>query len=311
MNLPINEQMQCINKFMVGDKLLYDGKLLYIGVNMLLELAIGDAYGAGFEYVSNKIIQENNNLSGYIKHQRHDIKPGHYTDDTQMTLAIAEAMLSGKPWTSRLLADYFVVAFKRDPREGYASNFFAFLSDVSSGDEFLHEIVPTSEKSGAAMRSAPIGLYRDIKQVIEYSTIQAKVTHDTTLGINAAVAASLMTHYFRYDLGSKNDLGDFLKVYIEGDWNKTWSGKVGALGVMSVAAAITAILSCDSMSELLKKCINFSGDVDTVATIALAAACFSKEIKQDLPSNLYDNLERSTYGYDYLVQLDQKLININ
>ena len=32
---------------------------------MLLELAIGDAYGAGFEYVkSREFIRENNNLQG-------------------------------------------------------------------------------------------------------------------------------------------------------------------------------------------------------------------------------------------------------
>ena len=55
------------------------------------------------------------------------------------------------------------------------------------------------------------------------------------------------------------------------------------------------------------ECINFSGDVDTVATIALAAASYSPEIEQDLPSNLYRNLERSTYGYDYLKELDIKL----
>jgi len=62
---------------------------------MLLELAIGDAYGAGFEYVDTKMILPQNNLSGYVKHPRHHIQPGSYTDDTQMSLAIAEALAAG------------------------------------------------------------------------------------------------------------------------------------------------------------------------------------------------------------------------
>ena len=80
---------------------------------MLLELAVGDAYGAGFEYADRAIIQGHNDLSRYIKHQRHDIVPGCYTDDTQMSLAIAEAIVSGEPWTPLNLVNRFVAAFKR------------------------------------------------------------------------------------------------------------------------------------------------------------------------------------------------------
>jgi hypothetical protein len=53
---------------------------------MLLELAIGDAYGAGFEDVDAEMIRQQNDLSGYVKHPRHHIQPGCYTDDTQMSL---------------------------------------------------------------------------------------------------------------------------------------------------------------------------------------------------------------------------------
>ena len=42
---------------------------------MLVELAIGDAYGAGFEYAANRIVRERNNLSAYVQHPRHRIKP--------------------------------------------------------------------------------------------------------------------------------------------------------------------------------------------------------------------------------------------
>src|SRR5437868_6275781 len=97
---------------------------------MLLELAIGDAYGAGFEYVNRQLIRQFNDLSRYVKHPRNSIKAGRYTDDTQMTLAIAEAIVSGEDWTPLNLSRRFVEVFKRDPREGYATSFYGFLRNV-------------------------------------------------------------------------------------------------------------------------------------------------------------------------------------
>src|ERR1700722_7553285 len=104
---------------------------------MLVEIAIGDAYGAGFEYAPDKLVRERNNLSSYIQHPRHGIKPGYYTDDTQMSIAIAEAIVSGERWSPTMLARWFVHSFKRDPREGYASGFYSFLQEVRDEHEFL------------------------------------------------------------------------------------------------------------------------------------------------------------------------------
>ncbi len=276
---------------------------------MLLELAIGDAYGAGFEYGGSELIRKQNDLSRYVKHPRHDIRAGCYTDDTQMSIAIAEAILSGQPWTREMLAQKFVEAFKRDPREGYAANFYQFLQKVRDGNQFLAEIRATSDKSGAAMRAGPIGVFPTIEQVIQRCTLQAAITHNTPDGINAAVAASLMSHYFIYRLGPKEQLGKFLEEQVAGEWSQPWTGKVGAKGWMSVRAAITALIENDTMSRLLRSCIAFSGDVDTVATIALAAGSCSEEILQDLPPTLIWTLENDDYGKDYLIKLDSQLLS--
>lgn len=275
---------------------------------MLLQLAVGDAYGAGFEYANYQLIRQFNTLERYVKHPRHSIAPGCYTDDTQMNLAIAEAIVEGDDWTPLNLATRFVDCFKRDPREGYASRFWAFLKEVKSGEEFLARIHPDSDKSGAAMRAAPIGIFPTIDEVIERCTIQAKITHNTPDGINAACAAALMAHYFIYDLGPKVDAAKFLEVHVPGEWSSVWHGKVKSKGWMSVTAALTAVTRNDSMSKLLRYCINFGGDVDTVASIALAAASNSREVEQDLPQHLIDTLENGTYGRDYIEALDRRLM---
>lgn len=275
---------------------------------MLLELAIGDAYGAGFEYADTKLIRSHNDLSRYVQHPRHGTLPGAYTDDTQMSLAIAEAIVSREEWTAENLARRFVEVFKRDPREGYASRFYDFLVGVKDGAQFLAQIRPDSDKSGAAMRAAPLGVYGSPDEVLEKAELQAAITHNTVDGINAAKAAALMSHYFIYQLGGKAELGNFIESRVAGDWSSVWKGKVGAKGWMSVRAAITAVSRNRRMSDLLIDCINFSGDVDTVATIALAAASCSQEFEQDLPPVLVENLENGEFGRDYLIGLNQELM---
>ncbi len=274
---------------------------------MLVELAMGDAYGAGFEYTPARFVQEHNTLAGYIQHPRHAIAPGAYTDDTQMTIAVVEAMLSPEPWTPQLLAHHFVAAFKRDPREGYASNFYSFLQEINDGEEFLARIRPHSDKSGAAMRAGPLGLYPTVTEVIERATRQATITHDTAGGRRSAVAAALMTHYFVYQLGPKAELGAFLQSHVPGPWAQTWQGKVGSPGMESVHAAVTSVIAHHSLSAILRACIAFTGDVDTVATVALCAASCSAEVAQDLPPVLYDKLEDGRFGRQYLVDLEAQL----
>ncbi|NOK59440.1 MAG: ADP-ribosylglycohydrolase family protein [Chloroflexi bacterium AL-W] len=275
---------------------------------MLVELAIGDAYGAGFEYASDKIVHNHNDLSGYIQHPRHAIPPGCYTDDTQMSIAIAESIVSGESWTPRNLASRFLDTFKRDPREGYAGGFYAFLQQCPDADAFLRDIRPESDKSGAAMRAIPLGVFPSIDTVIKRCTVQAKLTHDTPDGVNAALAASLMAHYFLYNLGPKAELSAFLTQHVAGPWTPTWKGKVSAQGWMSVQAALTAVMSSNSLSEILKASIAFTGDVDTVATIALGAASCAQEVANDLPQLLYNRLENNAYGRDYLLHLDKQLL---
>ena len=96
-----------------------------------------------------------------------------------------------------------------------------------------------------------------------------------------------MTHYMLYRLGLKKDLGVFLEGQVPGQWSAAWLGKVGPKGWMSVQAAVTAVMRNERLSELLKDCIAFSGDVDTVATIARLASGLVQlpEYEQDLPQD--------------------------
>ena len=81
-------------------------------------------------------------------------------------------------------------------------------------------------------------------------------------------------------------------------------------GWMSVRAAITALTASERMSDLLRRCVDFTGDVDTVAAIALAAGARCEEIEQDLPTHLVNGLEESAFGRRYIEDLDARLLSL-
>lgn len=280
---------------------------------MLLELAIGDAYGFGFEYCDENL--SHNTLKGYVRHRKHmrpgtGTNPGDYSDDTQMSIAIAELLVERADWTPLNIAKKFVEVFRRDPLKGYSGSFYDFLRRTVTGEEFLANIRPDSDKSGGAMRAAPIGVLPHLSQVKQFAEIQAAVTHNTPDGIRAAQASALMTHFFLHRSDDPTELPYFIAKQVEaGDyrWDEPYSGPVGSKGHMSVRAAITAVSENRSLSGCLKACIAFSGDVDTVATIAMAAASCCRDYRYDLPQVLVDQLQNRTYGRDYLNNLNNRL----
>lgn len=283
---------------------------------MLFECGVADAYGFGFEYADENLPL--NTLERYVKHPTYGqtLKPGQYTDDTQMSIAIAEMLVEKRDWTQYTLAQKFVEVFKRDPRDGYSRGFQAILESVDNGLQLIGKLNPISDKSGAAMRASPIGILSDRAEVIERAQLQANITHNTPEGRWAACASALMSHFFLHTDHPKRELGEWIRVWCvqAGDctgirWNEPWTGKVGARGWMSVRAAITAIQGHDSLADILKACVAFSGDVDTVAAIALSAASCSPTIGKVLPRALVDGLETGPYGGSYLRGLDAKLLS--
>jgi len=275
---------------------------------MLVTQAIGDAYGAAFENVPMETIPKLNKLK-YLKHPKWNIGDGRYTDDTQMTIGFAEAILSSKPLTAVNLADHFVKAYKRDPRPGYMPGFRKLLDSMENGTDFLSAILPTSRRSGGAMRACPAGLISNRHEAIDMAQFQASLTHATKQGMDAAAASALLV-WLCLDGCPRDKLGATIKGEIPGyPWDEVWKWRVKVDGIPVVRAAIMAVSHFDNLQKILRLCIAFSGDTDTVAAVAMAAAAMHPHINQNLPERLYEGLENGTYGRDYLEKLDWRLLN--
>ena len=229
-----------------------------------------------------------------------------------MSLALAELLMEDAPWTREVVAQKFVEVFKRDPREGYSRNFYALLQECGSGEELLAKIRPNSNKSGAAMRASCLGWLSSIAAVKECAEFQARITHDNDDAVKAAQGAALMSYWCWQVSGLSQILNNFslpkfLEAHVPGvPWSEPWVGPVGSPGLESVRAAVTAVTNNDTLNKVLRACIAYTGDVDTVATIALSAA--SGVMDNDLPPELVDGLENGAYGRDYIIKLDYKLM---
>lgn len=270
--------------------------------------AIGDAYGFGLEFAAADFVAAHNDLR-YIGNAYWRSPPGRYSDDTQMQLALAELMTERADWSPLALADAFVSAFKRDPRPGYAKRFYAFLQTIENGRQFLDQMQGASERNGAAMRAPVIGLLPDIDDVMARAASQARLTHDTPGGVDSAIAAALISHYLAYDLGPKAGLPDFLAERLpEQDWHSPWEGEVPCHGIKTIQAVLSALLRHDDMAGLLQACVAYTGDVDSVATIALAAASGARAFARNLPEQLWLGLENGPYGLDYLLAAEDRLL---
>ena len=262
-------------------------------------------------------------MNGYQQHPRYaNLKPGDYTDDTQMSIAVAETLLHNHrkmpTVTTSAFIYKFVSVFQRDPRDGYARGFQAFLESVKDAEEFQDRVRPTSEKNGGCMRAVPLGVVRNPIQVAQFAKIQAQATHNTEIGIFSAQAVALMSHFFLWSPAeaTKENLAAYLKKWLPRrrvnrllpDLMQTRTTPVRKLATETVHAVFDLITTKDTLSAVLKGTIEIGGDTDSVGAIAVGIA--SARMPNNIPQIMFDELEtRTIYGPDFLKSLGRQLMD--
>ena len=284
--------------------------------DMMLAIAIGDAYGAGFEFVGKQFIKEHNTMDYYVQNPRYpDLLAGMYTDDTQMSIGVAEWLLDG----TKEIHDVFVEVYKRDPRNGYSRRVQAALDAAESGCDFRKILYgshgPNSVGNGTAMRAVPLGVLPMF--TLGYTAaIQADWTHGP-FGIGPAIVTAAMSHFALYESAPFSDLQTFLfdnlcvrqddpgVMHTISPWH---GGTVPCDGAETVRAVYSILMQATSLRDALDRAIRLGGDTDSVAAITLGIA--SARLENDLPANLIDELEvGGKYGPEFLKQLGTKLMS--
>ena len=211
-----------------------------------------------------------------------------FTDDTVLTVAVAEALLSGRPFRQALLE-----FGRRHPGAGYGGSFIRWLqSDYSRPYN--------SWGNGSAMRVSPIGFAFDAEaEVLEQAGRSAEVSHNHPEGIKGARAVALSIFLARTGR-SKEQIRERIEELF--DYNLTrslesirpgYSFDVSCQG--TVPEAIIAFLEADSYEDAVRNAVSLGGDSDTQACITggIAEAFYGgipETIEQEALSRLTPDL---------------------
>ena len=232
---------------------------------------VGDIAGSRFEWHNRKSKRFTLLKSG--DESRHLCR---FTDDTVMTLAIANAFLrwreSGDGSYAALSAEAVrqMQAFgRRFPRAGYGGAFQRWLRDDNPQPY-------NSWGNGSAMRVSACGWAgRTLDEVKAMSRAVTEVTHNHPEGIKGAEAAAVATFLAR--MGTpKNVIKEVvLRDYYPIDFTLDeirpgYSFDVSCQG--SVPQALEAFFESTSFEDAIRNAISIGGDSDTIGAICGAVA---------------------------------------
>lgn len=213
-----------------------------------------------------------------------------FTDDTVMTLAVAEGLIQGGT------AEEFVRAMKKYGRQypdaGYGGRFHRWLFSEDS-----HPY--NSWGNGSAMRVSPIAWWFDtLAEVEQAAEVCAAVTHNHLEGVRGAKATAAAIFLAR---GGKTK--EEIKEYIEKEYGYDLNRTLDEIRPKysfnescqeTVPEAIIAFLESMDFEDAIRNAISLGGDSDTLAaitgSIAEAAYGVPEEISEKALSLLDDKL---------------------
>lgn len=261
---------------------------------------IGDIVGSVFEF--NNIKTKNFPLFS---------EASTFTDDTIMTIAVAQALLKAKK--ERFSFKHHLINEMRrmgrrfpNPTGGYGDNFARWLN--SSNPKPYN-----SFGNGSAMRVSPCGLIAiNLDEARELAKASAEITHNHPEGIKGA--QTVASAIWLAKTGKSKELIKILtqeyypldksleEIRSENDFDESCQN--------TVPQAITAFLESTDYDDAIRNAVSIGGDSDTIAAITGSIAwAFYKN-----PKNLNKNDARISYisrGYELSINMEQDKVNAN
>lgn len=221
-----------------------------------------------------------------------------FTDDTVLTVAVAQAILQGQ--------DYAIVLKRfgrRYPQAGYGMSFFRWLTAADSRPY-------NSWGNGSAMRVSPVGFaFQSEDDVLREAENSAAITHNHPEGIKGAQATALAIFLARNRRG-KEEIRQRIQQRFSYDLERRleeirphYRFDISCQG--TVPEAVIAFLESRDYEDAIRQGISLGGDADTIGSITggIAQAYYRSipeaivhETRRRLPSeflNVIDRFERT------------------
>lgn len=239
----------------------------------------GDIIGSVYEWNNIK-------TKDFVLFTQHNF----FTDDSVLTVALADSIMTGKPYDENMRRFYSWY-----PDAGYGGSFRKWAMNSEIGPY-------NSWGNGAAMRISPVGFaYDDLETVLKKAKEFTEVTHNHPEGIKggqATAAAILMARQCK----SKDEI----KTYIEKEFGYDLSRHVDEIrptyefnesSQETVPQAIRAFIDSTSFVDALRTAISLGGDSDTLACITGGIAqAFYKGVPEDIQIRAYRILDNRLKG---------------
>jgi ADP-ribosylglycohydrolase len=222
-----------------------------------------------------------------------------FTDDTVLTVAVADAILNDRDYGTALKA-----WGRRYPNAGYGGSFMQWLHAADSQPY-------NSWGNGSAMRVSPVGWAYDRREtVLSEAERSAAVTHNHPEGIKGAQATALAIY-----LARTGQPKDKIRAEIEQHFSYDLSSTLAELRPTyrfdvscqgTVPAALLAFLESNDVESAIRLAISLGGDSDTLACIAgsIAHAFYrdippniEAEVRQRLPEEMVAVVDTFTARY--------------
>lgn len=210
-----------------------------------------------------------------------------FTDDTVMTIAVADWLMHGGNLES-ILKTYG----KKYPNVGYGGMFKNWLQSENPKPY-------NSWGNGSAMRVSPVGwLFDTLEETVNVARQTAEITHNHPEGIKGAQAVALCIFLARNGK-SKESIKDSIQMLFEYDLERTcdeirpdYLFNESCQG--TVPEAVIAFLESDNYESAIRLAISLGGDSDTLACITggIAEAFYGIPpwIKKEALNRLTDEL---------------------
>ena len=230
--------------------------------NKILGAIVGDIVGSTREW---------NN----VKTEDFELLPAgsRFTDDTVMTLAVAEWLMTDPAHSERALVECMQRLGRKYPYVGYGS-MFRFWLYAENPEPY------NSFGNGSAMRVSPVGLYANsMEEALELARITASVSHNHPEGIKGAQAIAAAIYLKRTEeFDTKGEIKRFIEKHfgynLDTDLReirKDYAFDVTCQG--SVPIAIMAYLQEPYRAEkAIRLAVSMGGDSDTIGCMTASIA---------------------------------------
>jgi ADP-ribosylglycohydrolase len=201
--------------------------------DILLGVAIGDAYGAGLEFEDRDWLKANIDFSELVIRRNDIVKilndkgievnnynVWDYTDDTEMTMGCVKTIISGEDVNEESLLKYWISEYNQDKiekgigRHGHGSMRWVYNGEKSI--EAIREFQKNRPNPGNAptMRAIPFG-FLPSEQINKYATINAMATHPHPKALASSILVARLTEFLLVQKGEKQDAYNYCKEYLK------------------------------------------------------------------------------------------------